>query len=128
MSRKPITRSLPPLAEVFNSPAPDGDFNKQRLILDELKKAAKRLRKRKSQPFYSMREVARHFNTSLRTVARTYELLEREGLFSRLRGSQTILVGSADSTQKIVRGIIGIPIWLRAFVVSQFSRILWMEV
>jgi len=75
-----------------------------------------------------MREIATYFKASLRTVARAYEILEREGLFSLLRGSQTLLAGTTDSTQKLVRGVVGIPIWLHSMVVSPFTRATWMEV
>src|SRR5207253_9811752 len=116
-------RSLPPLVAVFNSFAGfSKSDNKQRILLHELRKAAKRLRKRKSQPFYSMREIAYHFKAPLRTVAIAYQTLESEGLFNRIRSSQTLLVGSADSTQHLVRGVVGIPIWLHAMVVSPYSR------
>jgi len=128
VSRKRIPRSLPPLPEVF------GDFsgflessNKQSLLLLELRKAARRLRKRKSQPFYSMREVAEFFKAPLRTVAIAYESLEDEGIVNRVRSSQTLLIGSADSTQSVVRGVVGIPIWLLSIVVSPFSRTFHLE-
>lgn len=127
MSRKSIARSLPPISEVLSTAALTEHSNKQRVVLEELKKAAKRLRRRKSQPFYSMREIAGFYKASLRTVARAYEMLEREGLFTRLRGSQTLLTGTADSTQNLVRGIVGIPVWLHSIIVSPFTRVLWME-
>jgi len=115
------------VAEVFSTVALTEDCNKQRVVLDELKRVAKRLRKKKSQPFYSMREIATFFKASLRTVALAYEVLERESLLNRLRGSQTLLVGTAESTQNIVRGVVGIPLWLFSMVVSPFSRVMWME-
>ncbi|MGB8353418.1 MAG: hypothetical protein WCD79_05995 [Chthoniobacteraceae bacterium] len=125
MSRKAIPRSLPPLTKVFsNFVGFSEDNNKQRLLLDELRKAARRLKKPKSQPFYSMREVAGFFQTPLRTVAIAYETLEKEGLFNRVRSSQTQLIGSTDSTQNIVRGVVGIPIWLLSIVISPYTRVL----
>lgn len=128
MSRKCISRSLPPLAEVFSSDLGVSESdNKQRFLLLALRKAAKQLKKRKSQPFYSMREVAAFFKSPLRTVAKAYAVLEHEGLLNRVRSSQTLLLGSADSTQHIIRGVVGIPLWLHAIVVSPFSRSFNME-
>jgi hypothetical protein len=128
VSRKRISRSLPPLPEVFrNFTGFSESSNKQSILLQELRKASRRLRKRKSQPFYSMREVADFFKAPLRTVAIAYEALEDEGLFNRVRSSQTLLIGSADSTQSVVRGVVGIPIWLLSIVVSPFSRTFHLE-
>lgn len=125
MSRKAIPRTLPPLAKVFSGFAGfSDDNNKQRLLLDELRKAARRLRKQKSQPFYSMRDIAAFFKAPLRTVAIAYEALESEGLFNRVRSSQTQLIGSTDSTQHVVRGVVGIPIWLLSIVISPYTRVL----
>ena len=125
MSRKAIPRSLPPLPKVFSGFAGFSESNnKQRLLLDELRKAARRLRKPKSQPFYSMRDIAAFFKTPLRTVAIAYETLESEGLFNRVRSSQTQLIGSTDSTQHVVRGVVGIPIWLLSIVISPYTRVL----
>lgn len=127
MSRKSIPRSLPPPSEVFSRSELSDDCNKQSVVLEELRKAAKRLRKRKSQPFYSMRDITSYFKVSLRTVARVYETLDREGVLKRLRGAQTLLIGNADSTQRLVRGVIGFPVWLHAMVVSPFARALLAE-
>jgi len=125
VSRKAIPRSLPPLSKVFGGFAGFSESsNKQRLLLNELRKAAKRLKKQKSQPFYSMREVAAFFKAPLRTVAIAYEALENEGLFNRVRSSQTHLIGSADSTRHVVRGVVGIPIWLLSIVISPYTRVL----
>ena len=128
MSRKCIPRSLPSLPEIFSSFSGFVEnSNKQRVLLHELRKVAKRLKKKKSQPFYSMREVSDFFQAPLRTVAIAYETLESEGLLNRIRSSHTLLVGSAESTQNMVRGVVGIPIWLHAMVVSPYTRVLHIE-
>lgn len=128
MSRKRILRFVPPLPEVFASFSGFTESsNKQAVLLQELRKAAKRLRKQQSQPFYPMREVAEFFKTPLRTVAIVYGALEDEGLLNRVRSSQTSLIGSADLTQSIVRGVVGIPIWLLSIVVSPFTRTFHLE-
>ena len=125
--RKPISRPLPPLGDLFGKPMLTEECNKQQVVLEQLRKAAKRLRKRKSQPFYSMREIAAFFQASLRTVALAYEDLEQEGLLDRLRGSKTMLIGTADMTQNLIRGVVGIPMWLHSIVMSPFTRVMWME-
>jgi hypothetical protein len=48
-------------------------------------------------------------------------------LLTRIRGSQTLLVGKVISPRSPVRAIVGIPIWLHALVVSPYSRALHIE-
>lgn len=128
MARKRILRNLPPLSETFKAvPAFSESGNKQLNLLEELRRAAKRLRKRQSLPFYSMREVAEYFSLPLRTVALVYETLELEGILNRIRGSKTLLVGKTITPRMPVRGVVGIPIWLHALVVSPYSRALHVE-
>lgn len=128
MSRKSIRRSLPPLEAVFpNFKGFTKESNKQRDLLLELRKAARKLKRRKSQPFYSMREIAVFFDAPLRTVAIAYETLESEGLLNRIRSSQTLLVGSDDSTEHLVRGVVGFPVWLFSMVVSPYTRVFHNE-
>lgn len=128
MSRKCIPRSLPPLGEVFDGFVGFSESDiKQHLLLQELRKAANELRTPESQPFYSMREIAEFFAVPLRTVAIVYENLEREGLINRIRSSQTVLLGNVEFTQKLVRGVVGIPIWLHSLVISPHARIFFID-
>ena len=104
------------------------EASRQLTLLDALRKAAKLVRKQQSLPFYSMREMSDHFGIPLRTVALTYETLEHEGILNRIRGSKTILMGKNLSTRASVRAVVGIPVWLHAFVVSPYSRTVNMEI
>lgn len=128
MARKQVERTLPALSEAFASfcEFPPG-ISHQSALLKELRSAARQFRTKDSRPFYAMREVARFFHVPLRTVAIAYEQLELEGLLNRIRGSRTMLVGKTRSPRKPVRGIVGIPLWLHAFVVSPYSRYLHWE-
>ena len=128
MARKRVLRNLPPLQETFQGVSGfSASGNKQLTLLEELRKVGKRLRKRQSIPFYSMREVAGYFSLPLRTVALVYETLELEGILNRIRGSKTMLVGKTISPRMPVRAVVGVPIWLHALVVSPYSRAVNVE-
>lgn len=128
MARKRILRNLPPLDEAFQDSLPLPDQESKLVgLLNELRKVAKRLRKKQSVPFYSMRDVGLYFSLPLRTVALAYQALEMEGLVSRIRGSKTMLVGKIIAPRSPVRGVVGIPAWLHALVVSPYSRALHVE-
>ncbi|HSI84108.1 MAG: hypothetical protein ACAI35_20720 [Candidatus Methylacidiphilales bacterium] len=125
MARKQIPRELPAPELVFKEFAGfSKDSSKQFALLNELRKAAKKLKKRQSVPFYSMREIADHFQTPLRTVALAYETLEREGILNCIRSSHTMLVGKTQVPRSPVRAVVGIPIWLHSLVVSPYARTL----
>jgi len=127
VARKRIPRSLPPLSEILSGVAGSGSpdqGSKQAVLVRELRKAAKRFRKKRAQPFYAMREVAGFFHAPLRSVAVAYQVLEDEGLLNCIRSAQTLLTGSADSTQRTVRGVVGIPLWLLSMVISPHTRAL----
>src|ERR1019366_5698633 len=88
MSRKPVPRSLPPLAEMqvaFAGFAP-AEHKAHRLTM-LLRQTARQLVRREAQAFYAMPEVARFFHVSLETVSWAYRQLEREGLLLRQRGA-----------------------------------------
>ncbi|MDR2673576.1 MAG: hypothetical protein LBC18_01575 [Opitutaceae bacterium] len=128
MARKQVTRDLPSLqVHVDEFCALPDDANRQAAILDHLRKAALKMQKDESQPFYSMRQIAALFKLPLRTVAIAYEQLEKEGVLNRIRGSKTVLEGRASLSRDPVRAIVGLPIWLHAIVVSPYSRMLYIE-
>jgi hypothetical protein len=123
MARKQVDRTLPPLetlCDAFQGFPPEA--NRQALILAELRQLAKKLRRKETQPFYAMRDVAAFYKVPLRSVAIAYERLELEGILNRIRGSKTMLAGKTISPSKPVRAVIGIPLWLHAIVVSPYSR------
>jgi len=128
MARKQVSRNLPPL-EQFASRLTDtpSETSKQLAIETELLKVARRLRKQESRPFYPMRQVADYFSVPLRTVALAYLGLEKKGFLNCIRGSQTLLVGKKLAPRSAIRGVVGIPLWLHAFVVSPYSRLFNIE-
>ncbi|MET0263243.1 MAG: hypothetical protein ABW223_10125 [Rariglobus sp.] len=128
MARKPILRDLPASDLLVNDFAGfDEKLSKQFALTEHLRKVARRLQKTKARPFYSMREIVDQFKVPLRTVALAYETLEHEGILNRRRSSQTVLVGKTLSPRKVVRAVVGIPVWLHAMVVAPYSRILHIE-
>lgn len=128
MARKPVSRELPPPEQLLHEfQGFDDSRSKQTALTTHLRKVARRLQKTKAHPFYSMREVVEQFKVPLRTVALAYEALEHEGILNRRRSSQTLLVGKKISPRKVVRAVVGIPVWLHAMVVSPYSRVLNIE-
>jgi len=128
MARKPIARDLPPSDQLLNEfTGFDENTSKQACLTTHLRKVARRLQKTSPRPFYSMREIVKRFKIPLRTVALAYEMLEHEGLLNRRRSSQTLLVGKKITPRKVVRAVVGIPVWLHAMVVSPYSRIFTIE-
>lgn len=128
MARKPILRDLPSSDQlVTDFVGFDDKLSKQSTLTTHLRKVARRLQKTKARPFYSMREIVDQFKVPLRTVALAYEALEHEGILNRRRSSQTLLVGKTLSPRKVVRAVVGIPVWLHAMVVAPYSRILHIE-
>ncbi len=51
-----------------------------------LRRVARSSRRSQDQTFYSLRELAGHFNLSLSSVSRVFVRLEAEGLLGRVRG------------------------------------------
>lgn len=123
-----IVRTLPPVQAAFAAfKGFASGQSKQRTLLHEMRRAAKKLRKPSPVSFYSMREVADFFSLPLRTVAIVYEQLEREGLLNRLRGSQTMLAGKKAAPRTTVRGVVGLPFWLFSVAVSPYGSELLIE-
>jgi len=123
MSRQKVNRVLPPIQQVLPDfrGLPTDQSHKQYLV-EQLRGIAKKLRKDKAQVFYSMRDLSRFFKAPLRTIALVYAMLEKEGMLSRIRGSQTLLTGKKNNLRFPVRGVVGIPIWLKMMVLSSFTR------
>ena len=90
--RKPVTRSLAPLAKACaafkgfskNEHRSDRIYELLLLVIQQNRKAV-------PQPFYAMRNVAKFFKVSLDTVAQVYYRLKREGIITIVRSSQTMI-------------------------------------
>ncbi len=129
MPRKPPSRTLPALVELYPGfkGFPSSDSH-QKLLHETLRTLAKRRQRKHPQAFYSLREISRFFGVSLRTAAIAYEQLEHEGLLRRIRGTQTLLTGKRVSPQKAVRAVVGMPIWLQTVLGSPYAWALCMEI
>src|SRR6185369_3900708 len=56
------------------------------------------------------------FGVSITTVARVYRRLDREGLLTLMRSSQSLITARALRPRYEVRGVVCMPIWLPAFL------------
>ncbi|MBA3609410.1 MAG: hypothetical protein H0W43_13040 [Chthoniobacterales bacterium] len=80
-----------------------------------LRGIARSSRRSQDQTFYSLREIAGHFDLPLSLVSRVFARLETEGLLGRVRGSRTVLHGRKLDRHLYVRGVVGIPVSLFRF-------------
>lgn len=116
MSRKLVTRSLPPLADAtpgFRGFPPE--CNRTEALADVLRRLARDVRGKMPRPFYAIREVATHFRMSPGVVGRVYQRLDAEGLLTRIRASMTLVTARSAQARIPVRGVVGLPIWLPGF-------------
>jgi hypothetical protein len=119
MARKTVRRRLPTLPKAsFNSPRE----HKTARLVEILRGVAISEQGEQPRPFYALREVGRHFRVPLSMVARVYSQLEEEGLLVTLHGSKTLLQGRSSVRHLSVRGFIGIPASVSAFVALQDYR------
>jgi len=117
MSRKPVSRALPPLKEFF--PDFDGfppDANCTEQLAAALRNIAAATHRRRSVPFYPMREISEFFRVPLALVARVYKRLAGEGLLVCRRSSMTVLCARKAHPRAAIRGVVGMPIWTSGFV------------
>jgi hypothetical protein len=77
-------------------------------MLALLRKAARQGRNRKTQRFYSIRNVAARFRIAPTTVARMFDQLKRERVIRSVWGSQTILDPAPLDRQIRIRGVIAV--------------------
>ncbi|XHR29827.1 MAG: hypothetical protein ACFUZC_04585 [Chthoniobacteraceae bacterium] len=128
MARKRIITKLPPLRQAFPSFVPfEAGQNQLQIITNLIRECATKQQRNEAQPFYTMREVAAFFSVSLRTIALSYETLDREGVLCRIRGSGTMLASRGAASRQLVNAVVGMPIWLRALIASPFECRLQME-
>jgi hypothetical protein len=124
IGRKRVIRHLPPLAEVAGSPEPfSPQDNHAQVLADRLRIIAGLLRRNDWHPFYAMREVARYFQISVPTVARSYKLLENDGLLVRVRSAHTLLRPANVRARRPVHAIVAVPVWTPSL--ATFSE--WQE-
>jgi DNA-binding transcriptional regulator YhcF (GntR family) len=123
MARKEVERSLPSLRALmprFRGFAKGSQH--QQTVTSAMRSIARKLRRKKNQPFYSMREAARFWSLPLSSISMVYKELEDEGLLIRVRGSRTVLLGREVQTHHTFRSIVSVPIALNSLVSSHFTR------
>jgi hypothetical protein len=81
-----------------------------RAIFEMLRGVARNVRDAKSQPFYSIRSAARHFDIPPASVARMYVRLRKEGLLSCVWGAATRVEPSQLNRELSVRGCVALLI------------------
>ena len=91
-------------------------------LLDIIRGIALKNRGQKTQVFYPIRDVARHFGVPISTVGRIYKQLEGEGVLASVRGSKTLLQGLSFGRQLNVRGFVAMPTFTPHFVTLQDYR------
>ncbi len=117
MPRRRVSRSLPPLGKIC--PGFKGfarHENQSERVLELLTTIIQRNRRTTPQPFYAMREVAAFFKMALTTTARIYRRLEREGMLTLARSSQSMMTPRLLRPRFVVRGVVCMPIWLPGFM------------
>jgi DNA-binding Lrp family transcriptional regulator len=77
-------------------------------MLALLRRAARQGRNKKTQRFYSIRDVAARFHIAPTTVARMFDQLKREGVIRSVWGSETILDPARLDRQLRIRGLIAV--------------------
>jgi DNA-binding IscR family transcriptional regulator len=89
-------------------PGPAHPKKRNRAMLALLRKAARQGRNKKTQRFYSIRDVAARFRIAPTTVARMFDQLKYEGIIRSVWGSQTILDPAPLDRQIRIRGVIAL--------------------
>lgn len=112
---------LPLLEELTNQPVNPKD--KASVALHILRKTAQANRRSTIRPFYSIRTVARHFELPATTVTRMYTQLKAEGVLGGIWGSKTIIEPAELDNGIRLRGVVLLPVPLRAFSATSTYRI-----
>ena len=92
-------------------------------LMGALRQVARRLMRNLPRPFYAHRDLALFFRVAPRTVTAACRDLAREGLLICRRGSGTTLAGRRRPRGTLVRGVIGIPVWVDGFAWFADSRL-----
>lgn len=101
---------------------------KSALLLQVLRHKAQVTRNKKPKEFYSIREVANHFNVPATTVSRIYTQLKAEGLLTTVWGSKTFIVPTCIDNGLRIRGVVALPASLVSFCTLRHYRNFFSEV
>lgn len=102
----PLERLLPDFAGLQSAPT------RSSALVRQLRQLALRLRCAHPRRFFSTRDVARFFGVDPELARRAFAELQREGILTRLRGSMTLLQPRTKGARTLVRGVVGLPVWL----------------
>jgi hypothetical protein len=125
MARKKISHGLPVLPKPSLIRSKD---HKTARLTEIMRGIAVAEQTEQSRGFYPVRDVARHFQLPISTVAKAYSQLEDEGLLSTLRGSKTLLQGLSAGRHFSVLGFVGMPASVSSFVALQDYRAFFVRV
>ena len=115
--RKPPPRSLPTLADACAGfKGFQEDENRTERMYEILTIAIQRCRRTTPQAFYTMREAAAFFKVSLKTIAKVYRRLAREGILTLVRSSRTTIPPRSFRPRFALRGMVCMPIWMPGFL------------
>ncbi len=112
MPRYPTKSAFPPLEELLPEFAGlKRGSSKLCQIAELLVTLILAHRTTKNLTFYSTRELARFFGTSQNTAALVVKHLEGEGFVRRVRGSQTLVLGTQVVTRSRIQAVAGLMLW-----------------
>ncbi len=117
---------LTPLAEL-KLRSPTARQNRTAAILELLRNAATQNRRKQPQPFYSVREVAVHFDVSVATAERIFKKMRSEGLLRIIWGSKTLIESAQLNRQLRIRGVVALPASLQPFRMVRDYRAFFVE-
>ena len=127
-----VSAGLPRLVEEMSAPTPPKQgvrlSQKSALILRVLRQKARATRNKRPKAFYSIREVASHFEVPTTTVSRIYTQLKAEGLLTTVWGSRTFVAPSRIDNALRMRGVVALPASLVPFCTLEQYRNFFSEI
>jgi hypothetical protein len=96
--------------------------------LKVLRHKARVTRNKKPKEFYSIREVANHFDVPATTVSRIFTQLKAEGLLTTVWGSKTFVVPTCIDNGLRIRGIVALPASVVSFCTLRQYRNFFSEI
>src|SRR6266404_3071728 len=107
--------------------APAAGQNRTGAILSLLRHAARENRRKQPRPFYSVREVAGHFDISVATAERIFREMRSEGLLRIIWGAKTLIESTQLDRQLRIRGVVALPASLSSFRMARDYRTFFLE-
>jgi hypothetical protein len=124
MARKKQNCTLPALRRPAR--LREGDLTDTQLA-EILRRIALNYRAAEGQPFYPLRDAARHLDVPFSALRRVYARLSKEGLLTSMRGSGTLLEGRRAGRRLNIKSFIGLPISSSCFMTLQDYQCFYFE-